>query len=84
MLVTENRISPPLLEMEGIAKSFPGKRAIREGKIYADPVHFPERIGRETVRTIVKYLRGDEVRKEILIPTALYRKADAQRDPAAR
>ena len=58
-----------------------GKRAIKEGLIYADPVQFPDQIGRKTVRTIVKYLEGDDVQKEILIPTALYRQEDGLKDP---
>jgi ribose transport system substrate-binding protein len=58
-----------------------GKQAVRDGKIYADPIQFPERIGKTTVQSIVKYLAGDDVPKEILIPTALYKKADAQNDP---
>ena len=61
-----------------------GKQAIKEGKIYADPIQFPDRIGRQTIQTIVKYLAGDEVPKETLIPTALYRKADALKDPVLR
>jgi ribose transport system substrate-binding protein len=57
-----------------------GKQAIRDGKIYADPIQFPDRIGRTTVQNIVKYLAGDDVKPEVLIPTALYRKADALRE----
>ncbi len=58
-----------------------GKEAIRDGKIYADPIQFPERIGRMTVDSIVKYSNGEEVPPEQLIPTALYRQKDAQNDP---
>jgi ribose transport system substrate-binding protein len=58
-----------------------GKQAIKEGKIYADPVQFPDKIGRETARAIAKHFEGEEVPAEILIPTALYRKADAENDP---
>jgi ribose transport system substrate-binding protein len=58
-----------------------GKQAIKEGKIYADPIQFPDKIGRETARAIVKHFEGAEVPREILIPTALYRKADADDDP---
>lgn len=57
-----------------------GKQAIRDGKIYADPIQFPERIGTETVNAILKYLDGEEVPPSILIPTELYRRADAQAD----
>lgn len=57
-----------------------GKKAIKEGKIYADPVQFPEKIGRETAKAILGYFNGDTPRREILIPTALYRQADALKD----
>jgi ribose transport system substrate-binding protein len=61
-----------------------GKKAILEGKIYADPIQFPDQIGRQTVQTIMKYLGGESVESEVLIPTKLYYKADAERDPAVR
>ncbi len=61
-----------------------GKQAIKEGKIYADPVQYPDRIGRETAKVIVKYFEGEEVPPEILIPTGLYRKADAEKDPSLK
>ncbi|MCC6232509.1 MAG: substrate-binding domain-containing protein [Verrucomicrobiales bacterium] len=61
-----------------------GKAAIKAGQIYADPVQFPDRIGTTAVQQIRKYLEGDDVPTEILIPTALYRKADAERDPALK
>ena len=57
-----------------------GKQAIKEGKIYADPIQYPERIGVETVQAIVRYFRGEPPAPEILIPTGLYRKADAEKD----
>ncbi len=61
-----------------------GKQAIKEGKIYADPVQFPERIGSETARTILKHFAGEPVPPQVLIPTALYRKADAEKDPGLK
>jgi ribose transport system substrate-binding protein len=61
-----------------------GKQAIKAGKIYADPVQFPDRLGRESVQGIVKYLAGDDVPPTVLIPTALYRKKDAEADPALK
>jgi len=61
-----------------------GKRAIREGKIYADPIQFPDKIGQITTQTIMKYLNGEKVDPQILIPTALYYKADAEKDPEAK
>ena len=61
-----------------------GKQAIKAGKIYADPIQFPDRIGQQTVQAIVKYMAGDDVPPQILIPTALYRKADAKKDPSLK
>lgn len=51
-----------------------GKQAIQDGKIYADPVQYPDRIGRQTAQAIVRYFEGERVPEKILIPTGLYRK----------
>lgn len=61
-----------------------GKQAIKDGKIYADPIQFPDKIGAETVRAFIKYMNGDDVPKEVLIPTALYKKADALKDSSLK
>jgi ribose transport system substrate-binding protein len=58
-----------------------GKIAIKEGKMYADPIQFPDRMGVEIVKAFVMWSRGEAVAPEILIPTQLYRKADGERDP---
>jgi ribose transport system substrate-binding protein len=50
-----------------------GKQAILEGKIYADPIQFPEKMGVLTVQNILKYLDGEPFEKVQLIPTVLYR-----------
>jgi ribose transport system substrate-binding protein len=57
-----------------------GKQAIKDGKIYADPIQFPDVMGQEIVKQIVAYYNGEEVPKEILIPTKLYKKEDAMKD----
>ena len=58
-----------------------GKQAIKDGKIYADPIQFPDQIGRQTVLSIVDYLSGNEVPADQPIDSALYRKSDADEDP---
>lgn len=58
-----------------------GKQAIKEGKIFADPVQFPDQIGKKTVELIISYFSGEEVPSEVLIPTALYTQADGLKDP---
>jgi ribose transport system substrate-binding protein len=61
-----------------------GKQAIKEGKIYADPVQFPDKIGRDTIGAVIGYFRGEAVPRELPIPTALYRRADGLRDASLK
>lgn len=61
-----------------------GKEAIREGRIYADPIQFPEKMGQQIVDAILRHSKGEELPPEMLIPTSLYRKADAENDPELR
>lgn len=61
-----------------------GRKAIRDGKIYADPIQFPDKIGLETMKAVMKYMKGEDVSREILIPTALYKKSDAEKDKSLK
>jgi len=61
-----------------------GKVAIKEGKIYADPIQFPDRMGIEIVRAFEAWSKGEAVQPEILIPTSLYKKSDGEADPELR
>ncbi len=61
-----------------------GKAAVKAGKLYASPVQFPDKIGIETVRAITRHFNGDPLPPQTLIATALYRKADADKDPAVK
>ena len=58
-----------------------GRQAIRDGKIYADPIQFPDKMGVQIVEAIVRWSRGETLPPQMLIPTSLYRKADADKDP---
>ncbi len=58
-----------------------GKQAIKEGKIYADPIQFPDKMGVQLVQSIMTWSRGLPQPEQILIPTQLYRQADALKDP---
>ncbi len=58
-----------------------GKQAIKDGKIYADPIQFPDKMGVQIVEALLRHSKGDTVPPQILIPTSLYRKADADKDP---
>ena len=57
-----------------------GKQAILDGRIYADPIQFPDRMGIQIVDSIIRYSKGEELPPQTLIPTSLYRKADAERE----
>lgn len=58
-----------------------GKQAIKEGKIYADPIQFPDRMGVEIVQALIKHSKGEELPPQTLIPTKLYKQEDALNDP---
>ena len=57
-----------------------GRKAIRDGKVYADAIQHPEIIARRTVEVMMQYMRGEEVPAEVLIPTNMYRMEDALQD----
>ncbi len=69
------------IKIVGFDGQIDGKQAIKQGSIYADPIQFPDQIGDKTMQTILAYFDGEKTPDEILIPTSLYRKADAERDP---
>lgn len=58
-----------------------GKQAIKDGKIYADPIQFPDKMGVQIVDAIIRHSKGETLPPQMLIPTSLYRKADALKDP---
>ena len=57
------------------------KQAVKDGKMYATVLQYPRQIGSITIDMIAKYLSGEQVPPQNLIPTGLYRQADAQKDP---
>ena len=58
-----------------------GKEAILAGKIHCDPIQFPDQMGRRTIELMLQHFDGEDVPKEELIPSKLYYKEDAERDP---
>ena len=58
-----------------------GKQAIKDGKIYADPIQFPDKMGVQIVEAIIRHSKGETLPPQMLIPTSLYRKADGEKDP---
>ena len=61
-----------------------GLEAIKKGDIYADPIQHPDKIGRQTIQSIVAHLSGEEVEANIDIPATLYTKADADKNPTLK
>jgi ribose transport system substrate-binding protein len=61
-----------------------GKQAIKDGKIFADPIQFPGLIGKKTVELMMDYFAGVDVEKEVLIPTELYKQEDGLNDPSLK
>lgn len=70
-----------LIKIIGFDGQPEGKQAIKDGKIYADPIQFPDKMGVRIVEAITQYLKGESLPPQILIPTSLYRQADALKDP---
>ena len=68
----------------GFDGAIEGKQAILNGQIVCDPIQFPDRMGQTTIDMISKYFEGEEVPSEVLIPSSLYYKADAENDPALK
>ena len=56
------------------------RRAIRDGKIFADVIQHPREIGRQTVAAIDDYLSGEALPEQTLIPATLYTSAEARTD----
>lgn len=66
----------------GFDGALEGKQAIRDGLIVCDPIQFPEKMGTTTIEMILKYFEGVEVPGEVLIPSSLYYREDALKDPS--
>ena len=69
------------IKIIGFDGQLDGKQAIKDGKIFADPIQHPDKMGQQIVQNIIKYLAGEEFKKETLIPATLYDKAAAKKDP---
>lgn len=61
-----------------------GRQAIKDGKMYAEPVQHLDEIGRKTAELIVQFMKGEQIAPEFLIATTLYRREDAEKDPTLK
>ena len=69
------------IKIIGFDGQLDGKQGIKDGKIFADPIQHPDKMGQQIVQNIIKYLAGEEYEKDALIPATLYDKAAADQDP---
>ncbi|MDG2212727.1 MAG: substrate-binding domain-containing protein [Verrucomicrobiota bacterium] len=69
------------IKIIGFDGQLDGKQAIKDGKIYGDPIQHPDKMGKLIVQLVVKYQAGEEIQPETLIPATLYTKAEADQDP---
>ena len=70
-----------VIQIVGFDGELAGKQAILEGKIYAAPIQFPKQMGQGIIEKLLAYQAGEEYETTTLIPTALYKQEDAQKDP---
>lgn len=70
-----------LISIVGFDGALAGKQAIAQGKIYADPIQFPKKMGQVIMEKFTAFQSGEEYEQVELIPTSLYRQADAKSDP---
>jgi len=61
-----------------------GRYAVKQGKLYATIVQYPEKIGRTTIDVIARYMAGEQLPSQVLIPCTTYRQAEADRDPTVK
>ena len=69
------------IKISGFDGQLDGKQAIKDGKIYGDPIQHPDKMGKQIVQLIVKYQAGESFAPETLIPATLYTKTEADQDP---
>ena len=60
------------IEVIGFGGKDEALKAVREGTLYADVVTHPRQIGSTVVQMVVSYMNGEDVEREVLIPTQLY------------
>lgn len=68
------------VQVIGFDGTLEARRAIKDGKIYADVIQHPREIGKMTIQAIASYMAGETVQPETLIPATLYRQSDARQD----
>lgn len=60
------------LQVIGFGGKDEAKKAVDEGKLYADVITYPRQIGSRSIQAVVQYMNGEEVEPLQLIPTEMY------------
>jgi ribose transport system substrate-binding protein len=68
------------IKVIGFDGQLEARQAVKDGKMYATVMQYPRQIGTMTVQAIGKYMAGEKLPAQTLIPTGIYRLADAQKD----
>jgi len=69
------------IKVIGFDGQLEARQAVKDGKMYATVLQYPKQIGTMTVQAIARYMAGEKIEPRMLIPTGIYRQADAQKDP---
>ena len=68
------------IKVIGFDGQLEARQAVKDGKMHATVMQYPKQIGMMTVQAIAKYMAGEKLAPQTLIPTGIYRLADAQKD----
>ena len=66
------------IQVVGFDAQLFAREAVREGKLHATIVQYPREIGRLAADAVHRYLLGEELDPEVLIPVKTYNKATAE------
>ncbi len=61
------------VQVIGFGGKTEARKAVDEGKLYADVITYPRQIGARSIQAVVAYMNGEEVPVTQLIPTEMYR-----------
>ncbi len=61
------------VQVIGFGGKVEAKKAVDEGKLYADVITYPRQIGSRSIQAVVAYMNGEKMPAEQLIPTEMYR-----------
>lgn len=62
------------VQVIGFGGKVEAKKAVDEGKLFADVITYPREIGSRSIQAVVAYMNGETVPATQLIPTEMYRK----------